>query len=279
MGCCCPKSKKESKSYHEKLIDDSNDQEEFKPKNTEKESKKYGEKLTEEEIEKLTKETHFSKEEILNLYEYYKNISSSILDDDIIDNEEFEEALGLTGSAFAKRLFEVWNFRFYLISNLEIEGVIDIDNNGEVDFDEFCLGLKPFTSKGTIEDRIQFSFQVYDLDGNGQIDKKELFTLLKSCLSDQFRVNLSDEDLRKMVKVTFEEVDTDESGEIDFEEYMIYARKNPKIMDNLKIDLPFLKKKEDDDDEDEDEDEEEEEKEKEKEEEEEEKEEEEEEED
>ncbi|KAJ3432996.1 calcineurin b [Anaeramoeba flamelloides] len=210
MGSCCPKSKKESKSYHEKLIDDSSDNEEFKKKKTEKESAKYGEKLTEEEIEKLQKQSNFSKEEIESLYEYYKNISASIVDDDVIDNEEFEEALGLSGSAFAKRLFE-----------------------------------------GTIEERIQFSFQVYDLDGNGQIDEKELFTLLKSCLSDQFRVNLSDEDLRKMVKVTFEEVDTDKSGEIDFEEYMVYARKNPKIMDNLKIDLPFLKMKDEEEEEDE----------------------------
>ncbi|KAJ6245204.1 calcineurin b [Anaeramoeba flamelloides] len=123
---------------------------------------------------------------------------------------------------------------------------MDEDGNGEVDFEEFCNGLICFTSKGTMEDRIKFTFQVYDLDGNGEIDKGELLIMLKACLNEQFLLTLKDEDLENMVEQTFKEVDADNSGGIDFTEYSEYASKHPNIMKNLKIELPFLKDIEED---------------------------------
>ncbi|KAJ3452071.1 calcineurin b [Anaeramoeba flamelloides] len=157
------------------------------------EPKLYQSKLHKKEIEELVHKTNFTKEQILYLFQYFKKISAMIIDDDIIDCEEFEEALGLAGSKFATRLFEV-------------------------------------------------SFQVYDVNGNGEIEKPELFLLLNSCLEDQFRLSLGKNELQNIVDQTFNEIDTDGSGTIDYEEYMIYAKLNPRIIENLKIKLPWLNK-------------------------------------
>ncbi|KAJ6249286.1 calcineurin b [Anaeramoeba flamelloides] len=194
MGPCGSKKKKNTeKKPKEKPV--KKETEENVP-----EPRTFGDKLTDEEVKELSEKSGFTNGEVKKLYEYYKKISASQVDDNVIDEQEFEEALGLSGSKFAKRMFE-----------------------------------------GTLEDRIKFTFQVYDLDGNGEIDRDELLVMLKACLAEQFLLQLKDEDLQNMVEQTFKEVDTDNSGGIDFSEYAEYASKHPNIMKNLKIELPFLK--------------------------------------
>ncbi|KAJ6233863.1 calcineurin b [Anaeramoeba flamelloides] len=183
-------------------------------------TKKYGETLSNNEIEQLVKVTGFNEEQIPKLYTFYKKIAGSRIKDGIIDNVEFEQALGLKGSIFAERLFN--------------------DNNGELDFNEFCMGLNSFASNGSFVDRLKLTFSVYDINGDGGIDKSELKLLLTSCLKDNFRLTLTEEDLQKIIDKTFEQIDTDNNGRIDYNEYATYARKNPRIMDNLSITLPFL---------------------------------------
>ncbi|KAJ3451283.1 calcineurin b [Anaeramoeba flamelloides] len=186
MGPCGSKKKKNTeKKPKEKPV--KKETEENVP-----EPRTFGDKLTEEEVKELSEKSGFTNGEVKKLYEYYKKISASQVDDNVIDEQEFEEALGLSGSKFAKRMFEV-------------------------------------------------TFQVYDLDGNGEIDRDELLVMLKACLAEQFLLQLKDEDLQNMVEQTFKEVDTDNSGGIDFSEYAEYASKHPNIMKNLKIELPFLK--------------------------------------
>ncbi|KAJ5070179.1 calcineurin b [Anaeramoeba ignava] len=196
-----------------------------KPKETETNSN--SKSLPQEEVTSLAQRSNFSEEEVRELYEHYQKISASIDDDGVIDDQEFTQALGLTQSEFAKRLFQVF----------------DDNGDGVVNFEEFLLGLAPFSHKGTIDQKLNFSFKVFDIDGNGGIDKEELYTLLKSSLSDTFLAQLSEEQLRQLVDQTFQEADIDGNGEIDIDEYRDMVNKHPQILNNLQIDLPFFKKK------------------------------------
>lgn len=64
--------------------------------------------------------------------------------------------------------------------------VFDKDGNESIDFPEFLTGLT-MIYHGTIEDKKKFLFDMYDLDGNGEVSAEELFTML-SYIPAAFRV-------------------------------------------------------------------------------------------
>jgi neuronal calcium sensor 1 len=57
--------------------------------------------------------------------------------------------------------------------------LMDEDQNGKVDFREF---LKTFSivARGGMEDKIQWSFKLYDMNGDGVIDREELLSVTKT---------------------------------------------------------------------------------------------------
>ena len=57
----------------------------------------------------------------------------------------------------------------------------DKDNSGIIDFNEFLLAIN-ITSSGKPEEKLNWAFQMYDIDGNGTIEKKEMEEIIKvSC--------------------------------------------------------------------------------------------------
>jgi len=57
--------------------------------------------------------------------------------------------------------------------------IFDRDGNGEVDFRELMLGLSIMT-KGSQDERLEMCFRSYDLDNSGYLQKDELFFMLKN---------------------------------------------------------------------------------------------------
>ena len=93
-------------------------------------------------------------------------------------------------------------------------------------------------TKGTLEEKLRFSFQIYDVDGDGTIDKSELASMLKASLMDSF--HLSDEQINELVEATFKEVDVNGDGHISFEEYSAMVQKHPQIIKNMNINIDSL---------------------------------------
>ncbi|CAF0944752.1 unnamed protein product [Didymodactylos carnosus] len=62
-----------------------------------------------------------------------------------------------------------------------IHKCFDTDNDGKVDFKEFVIGFL-LTTKGTIEEKLDYTFQLYDLDKDGYIDQEEIDTMAKYVL-------------------------------------------------------------------------------------------------
>lgn len=93
----------------------------------------------------------------------------------------------------------------------------DYDKDGRVDFRDFAVGLSTL-HKGSAEERLQLAFKAYDLDGNGSIDRSELFLILKSSLRAK-GFEQSDEFIQAMVEKCFEAADLDGNGTLDFEEF------------------------------------------------------------
>ncbi|KAK3093112.1 hypothetical protein FSP39_011207 [Pinctada imbricata] len=84
---------------------------------------------------------------------------------------------------------------------------IDVDGNGEIDFDEFLTMMAKKQNAIDAEDQIREAFKVFDKDNLGYITASELRRIMTT-LGDK----LPDEEVDEMI----EEVDLDGDGKIDY---------------------------------------------------------------
>lgn len=93
-----------------------------------------------------------------------------------------------------------------------VEMISSVDDNGdhEIDFEEFLLLMKSRIGERDPEKELRDAFAVFDTDGSGSIDRKELKRLMK-----KLGQALTEAELDAMM----DEVDTNGDGEISFSEF------------------------------------------------------------
>ncbi|KAG0454111.1 hypothetical protein HPP92_025415 [Vanilla planifolia] len=127
----------------------------------------------------LASQTSFSVSEVEALFELFKSISGSVIDDGLI-NKIFD-------------LFDV---------------------------------------------KQKVSFKLYDLDGNGFIERKEVKQMLIALLSES-DMKLSDETVELILDKTFMDADVNLDGKIDKSEWQNFVARNPSLMKIMT--LPYLR--------------------------------------
>ncbi|RZC56519.1 hypothetical protein C5167_015370 [Papaver somniferum] len=184
----------------------------------------------------LSSETPFTVSEVEALFELFKKLSSSIIDDGLIHKEEFQLALFRNSNRknlFADRVFDSF----------------DVKRNGVIEFGEFVRSLSIFHPNTPAEDKIAFAFRLYDLRQTGFIEREELtihhYVLLCQlkemvlALLNESDLVLSDDVVEQIVHKTFVDADSNGDGKIDPNEWKDFVAKNPSLIKNMT--LPYLK--------------------------------------
>ncbi|KAH0787007.1 EF hand family protein [Histomonas meleagridis] len=181
-------------------------------------------KLTKKLINKLVAETHFTEDEIKVLFKRYEELSKLDHDDGVIDMEEFKQALGLKSVGFAQRIFAAF----------------DNDNSSTIDFEEYARGLSAICPRASVSEKAKFCFGLFDIDGNGTIEREELKIVLSLSLRENGSVKFTSDQLNQAIETTYRQIDQDGNGVISFEEFQNAAQANPQILDCVNVDVQWL---------------------------------------
>ena len=106
---------------------------------------------------------------------------------------------------------------------------MDKDGGGLIDFKELLTGLST-ALRGNPQQRLDFYFGLYDMDGSGSIDEDEIYRLLERGHGSSGRMN------SESAKASLQEhglagLDADSDGHISHDEFLKAVNDNPKIME------------------------------------------------
>merc|ERR1711880_20535 len=110
--------------------------------------------LDKKEVDQLTKQTHWTKEDLAALHADFK--AADVNKTGELDFAQFVSIMKgriTMDEAGYKQLFTA----------------MDTDNSGTIDFQELATNLS-VVGKGTVEEKLEFTFDLYDEDKSGHLD-------------------------------------------------------------------------------------------------------------
>ena len=114
--------------------------------------------------------------------------------------------------------------------------IFDEDGSGDVDHKELGVGLE-LLKNNTFEQKLDKFFDLCDEDSSGTIDKKEFYTLLRLNVTDYEDRNR----LKTYVNEIFQHCDKDGKEELTKEQMMVACSTNLKIKNLIEKNVKILK--------------------------------------
>ena len=96
--------------------------------------------------------------------------------------------------------------------------------HGTIDMREFLLGINNFSGESR-ENKVTFTFKLYDEDNNGFLVEEELVKILRAT-----HMATDDKQVLKKAKTILRQVDKDGDGKVSREEFAVVAEKFPNIL-------------------------------------------------
>ena len=122
--------------------------------------------LTSPDTRALARECRLTTAEVAHLHAEFSKIAAQSADPNLVQKGQFMQVLeehhvDWRNDAFLERLFKLF----------------DADATGAINFREYVLGMAT-VSMGSARDKFQLSFDVFDIDGSGQISHDEMVHML-----------------------------------------------------------------------------------------------------
>ncbi|CAF2527528.1 unnamed protein product [Rotaria sp. Silwood2] len=114
----------------------------------------------------------------------------------------------------------------------------DRDHDQKISFGEFLIALS-ITAKGSLEEKLDWTFDLYDVDGDGFISRNEMFNIVDAIYKMVGSVMQLPEDestAQKRTDKIFSTFDIDHDGRLSRDEFIQGAKSDPSIINLLNID-------------------------------------------
>ncbi|XP_076436121.1 Kv channel-interacting protein 4-like isoform X2 [Babylonia areolata] len=175
-----------------------------------------------EGLDTLCRNTKFSRKELQIMYRGFKQECPT----GIVNEETFKEIYAQffpqgDATAYAHYVFNTF----------------DHDHNGSISFEEFVMGLSVL-SRGTLQERLQWAFSLYDINGDGIITKDEMLDIVTAIYEMMGRYtepSIDENTAKEHVERVFQKMDLNRDGVISVEEFMDTCRRDEIISKGMAL--------------------------------------------
>lgn len=175
-----------------------------------------------EGLDTLCRNTKFSRKELQIMYRGFKQECPT----GIVSEETFKDIYAQffpqgDSSSYAHYVFNTF----------------DHDRSGTISFEEFVIGLSVL-SRGSLQERLQWAFSLYDINGDGLITREEMLDIVTAIYDMMGRFSepsIHENTTKDHVDKVFQKMDINKDGVISLEEFMETCRRDENIIKGMAI--------------------------------------------
>jgi len=195
----------------------------------EKEQKLLGHSRTYRTVQYLVKKTNFDAEQVNSLMDMYKCLAA---------------ATKMNRHGFRQLLHKTFRMNNAIMID-RIFATFDGDSQGTVSETEWVMGLSAML-RGSFDEQVNFTFEVYDMNGDNSIRREEVHSYLRGCFRPVASVpNEDEEDFKafesEIVDLAMRKLDVDHDGVIAYGDFHDAVSVDPLLLQSLGPCLPSLK--------------------------------------
>ncbi|XP_063221287.1 Kv channel-interacting protein 1-like [Bacillus rossius redtenbacheri] len=161
-----------------------------------------------ESLESLCRATRFTEDELKRIYRGFKAECPT----GVVREETFK---GIYSQFFPKGA-NTSQYAHYVFNTL------DQDHSGLLSFEDFVQGLSVL-SRGSLEEKLRWTFSLYDINGDGCITKEEMTEIVSAIYDLMGKLaepSVDDGTVREKVDRIFQKMDINKDGVVTLEEFL-----------------------------------------------------------